>query len=149
MYNPEKYLTPEILDKLLAEFNWPEKYCVDFDDNSTEGIEVKFPHSSILFIEGFESEIDVKFLNEQTNRDENQSSLSIGHALMVLEEEAKNRNDFVEPKLSNFFSPEASYEKVIHGVKNMCELIQAYLLPCMMGDFSWVEKYENTKNKNN
>lgn len=108
---------------------------------------MKFAKCSFLFVEGFESEIDVKFFNEQTNRDDNQSSLSIGHALMVLEHEAKKQNEFIEPELSNFFSPEASYEKVAHGVRNMCKLILAYLIPCIKGDFSWVEEYEKIRNK--
>ncbi|MNE69938.1 hypothetical protein D3C80_1656960 [compost metagenome] len=45
-------------------------------------------------------------------------------------------------EIISVFNEDPSLDKVKQGVKNICVLIQVYLLPCLKGDFSWVEDYK-------
>jgi hypothetical protein len=45
-----------------------------------------------------------------------------------------------ELKLNNL-EGKPSWEVVKQGLHNICILLQAYLLPCIKGDFSWVKEY--------
>lgn len=136
MYNPPNFLTVNVLSNILKEFEWPDKYRLE--DDLPDGISMVFENCELIFSEGFESEIHLLFSVEQTGTDYN---LELFHALQVLRGDNK-----IEPKLSGFFSPLASLEKVENEVRDICVLLQFYLLPCISGDFSWVDKYLELQN---
>ena len=50
-------------------------------------------------------------------------------------------DSFKAPVLHDFFSPFASLLKVQYGLRDLCILIQAYLLPCVKGDFIIIEDF--------
>ena len=134
MYNPPKYLTPAVLTEVMAEFPWPAPYTLkaDFD-----GIEVDLPRCHLYVTEGFESEMDLAFLPERTGLDE---MVSIGDALRVLTNDP-SRTLPPEPKLINFFGPEASLEKVKNQLRDLFTLLFTYFKPAIDGDFGWVAAY--------
>lgn len=145
MYSPPNFLTRMNLEEILNEFKWPEAYVIGDDSCTADGIEVSFPKCTIYFREGFESEMSLYFSHIETKTNYN---LTLFDAIYyVFEKEAKRDLNFKEPKLIEYFSPQASLEKVKNGVRDICTLLQAYLLPCIEGDFSWVEKYKQNKNE--
>ena len=128
MYNPPTFMTLELLDKLLAEFEWPAPYTLE--DDLPDGIVVAFPRCHLYFTEGFESTIQIRFLPEDTGTDE---PLTLGHALSTI---ASVPPPQIPPTMH------ASLEKVIAGIREQCTLVLTYLRPCLLGDFSWVERYQ-------
>ena len=140
MYNPPEFFTVEVLSEIVAEFTWPVSYTLD--DSYPDYIIVKFPKSNLCFYEGFESDMGLFFLNSDTKIG-NKPNLKLFDALhYVLRPEAKARGDFKEVTLTGYSSPFASLEKVKNGIRDICILVQAYLLPCVEGDFTWVERYQ-------
>jgi hypothetical protein len=134
MYDPPKFLTPAVLTDVLAEFPWPAAYTLktDFD-----GIEVRLPSCHLYVTEGFESDMDLAFLPESTGLDD---MVSIGDALRALEADP-DRALPPEPKLINYFGPEASLEKVQNHVRDLLTLLFTYFKPSLEGDFGWVAAY--------
>ena len=45
------------------------------------------------------------------------------------------------PTLINFFSPQASLDKVKNEVRDLCTLLFTYFRPSLDGDFEWVATY--------
>ena len=135
MYSPPTFLTPEVLAEVLAEFPWPMPYTLE--DDRPDGIEVCLPRCHLYVTEGFESNMDLKFLPESTGLDR---SVSVGDALRVLETDP-DRVMPPEPKLIDFFSPGASLEKVKNELRDLLTLLFTYFRPSLEGDFSWVAYY--------
>lgn len=55
---------------------------------------------------------------------------------------AQNKVGYRVPKgLVPNLEVEPSLQKVEAGLHNICILLQAYLMPCIEGDFGWVEEY--------
>jgi hypothetical protein len=137
MYDPPKFLTMDLLAEVLAEFQWPAPYTLE--DELPDGIIVVFPRCRLFFVEGFESEMSLKFLPEDTGLDE---TVTLKHALVALRSDPERSGALPEPRLINYFSPKASEEKVRNGIRDLCTLVLTYLRPCLLGDFSWVERYK-------
>ena len=132
-YHPKTYMTEELLEEILKEFEWPELY--ELEDDLPDGISVIFPECELYFVEFAEGQIEITFLadNIQTDYD-----VSIISAILAL----KEQKDYEKPKLIADDSPFASFEKVQNGIKDNCTLLQHYLLPCIQGDFSWVDEFK-------
>jgi hypothetical protein len=132
--DPPRFLTPEVLAAVLAEFLWPAPYTLkaDFD-----GIEVCLPRCHLYVTEGFESDMDLAFLPETTGLED---IVSVGDALRALEADP-DRALPPEPKLINFFGPEASLEKVQNNARDLLTLLFTYFRPSLEGDFGWVAAY--------
>ena len=137
MYNPPTYLNKAILEKILSEFKWPAPYIIGDDSCSPDGVEVSFPNCTLYFVEVFESEMRLYFSPDQTQTEYN---IYLKDALYVLKEEAEKKAGFKEPNLTGYFEPQASIEKVKNGLRDICILVQAYMLSCIEGDFNWVSK---------
>ena len=134
MYDPPKYLTPVVLAEVMAEFSWPAPYTLkpDFD-----GIEVDLPRCHLYVTEGFESEMDLAFLPESTELDQ---MVSVGEVLRVLSADPRCALP-PEPKLINFFGPEASLEKVQNNLSDLFTLLFTYFRTSLEGDFNWVAAF--------
>ena len=134
MYNPPRFLTPAVLGEVLAEFPWPAPYTVtaDFD-----GIEVRLPRCHLYVTEGFESDMDLAFLPECTGLDD---MVSVGDALRALRADP-DRPLPPEPKLINYFSPNASLDKVKNELRDLFTLIFTYFRASLEGSFDWVTAY--------
>ena len=98
MYNPPRFLTPDVLADVFAEFSWPAPYTLEED---FDGIEVCFPRCHLYVTEGFESDMSLKFLPESTGLD---CSVSVVDALAVLRE-VPGRTLPAPPTLIDYFSP--------------------------------------------
>jgi hypothetical protein len=48
MYNPQTYLTKEVLSEVLAEFTWPDEYIINEEDCTVDGIKIRFPKCIIF-----------------------------------------------------------------------------------------------------
>jgi hypothetical protein len=137
-YHPKKYMTVEVLSELLKEYEWPAPYTLEGD--LPYGIVMRFPFGHLYFSEGFESDMTLEFLTEATKTD---YSLALGHALSILVPDSQrdgNKQPII-PGLIDDESPDASLEKVQNGIKDLCVIALRHLRPCILGDFSWVEKY--------
>ncbi len=139
MYNPPSFLTSKVLEEVVSEFTWPAPYIIGDDDCSPDGIEVRFADCILYFQESFESEINLYFI-DPSQIDEVWTFYEAIYC--VLEPEHKQDPRFIAPKLNNYFSPFASLEKVKNGIRDNCILFQKYLLPCINGDFCWVNRYK-------
>jgi hypothetical protein len=134
MYNPSKFLTPEVLSQVLSEFTWPAPYTIHRDP---DGIEIRLPHCHLYVTEGFESDMDLVFLPDCTGLDD---MVSIGDVLRVLATDP----DHVpppEPKLINFFGGYASLDKVKNDLRDLLTLLFTYLHSSLAGNFDWVTFY--------
>jgi hypothetical protein len=145
MYNPPTFLTRQILDEILSEFKWPAPYTIGDDSCTADGVDVRFPKCTLFFVEGFESEMSLYFSHVETKTEYALTLFTAIH--YVLDPQAKQDPNFQEPKLTGYFEPAASLEKVKNGLRDICLLLQTYLLPCIEGDFSWVEKYKKLQEK--
>lgn len=141
MYNPENYFTEEVLASVLKQYNWVEEY--ELHQSPPSSIVVKFPKCTIVITEGFESKMNAYFLNSEIGRSKTQYSLSIFDAVSVVKTTHKlSKSDGVLlDGLVRFLDVAPSLEKVIQGLRNICILLQVYLLPCIDGDFGWVDEY--------
>jgi hypothetical protein len=137
MYHPPTFLTPELLAEVLAEFSWPVAYTIV--DDRPDGIEVRLPRCHLYFTEGFESEMNLKFLSESTGLDR---SVSISEAIAALRSDTGRRLPPM-PALREYFSPGASAEKVRSELHDLCALLQTYLRSSLEGDFEWMTAYQN------
>jgi hypothetical protein len=135
MYNPPTFLTPEVLTEVLAEFPWPEP-C-KLDDDRPDGIEICLPRCHLYVTEGFESSMSLKFLLESTGLDH---SVSVADALAALRKDPE-RTLPPRPKLIDYFSPQASLDKVKNELRDLCTLLFTYFEPSLTGDFEWVATY--------
>ena len=135
MYNPPTFLTPEVLAEVLAEFPWPAPYTLE--DDRPDGIEVRLPRCHLYVTEGFESNMELKFLPESTDLDH---SVSVADALAALREDPECALP-PRPQLIDFFSPHASLDKVKNEVRDLCTLLFTYFRSSLEGDFSWVASY--------
>jgi hypothetical protein len=143
-----KFLTIDVMSEILAEFSWPASYT--FDDSYPPDIVLKFPQSKFIFLEDFESNIHLIFSNDDTKREPGRGNYKLGHAITILLPEAKMNKDFQKPVLTDYSAEPPSLEKVKNSFRNLCVIMQTYLLPSIQGDFSWVERYDAyIRNKNN
>jgi hypothetical protein len=104
-----------------------------------DGILVRFPACIVFFREGFESEMDFYLADPASSQDNYWSSFDLIY--YVYRPALATDPLFKEPVLINLFSPHASLEKVENGIRDLCRLIQAFLLPCIQGDFRLIEAY--------
>jgi hypothetical protein len=125
-----------LLSKILEEFEWPAPYTLE--DDLPDGIIMTFPNSHLYFREGFEGDMLMEFLIEDTNTDHN---LHLGHALSVIIPESQRDGTPLTPDLIDYWTPTASLEKVENGVRDLCRTVLFHLKPSILGDFSWVSKY--------
>jgi hypothetical protein len=140
MYHPKSYFSINILKQVLDNYNWLSKYTLQ-ETNSGDVI-IRFPKCSVIISEGFESNMNAYFPNSETKRNDKQSTLNLFDAVDAVKSIRELENDFIPPKeLVQYFDIEPSLEKVKQGLNNICILLQTYLLPCIEGDFSWVEEY--------
>jgi hypothetical protein len=137
MYNPPKFLTPEVLAEVLAEFPWPGPYTIE--DDRPDGIEVKLPKCSFYVSEGFESDMELAFLPESTGLEH---AIPLADALTALRK-MKNRTLPPHPKLIDYFSPAASLDKVKNELRDLFTLLFAYFSSSLDGDFDWVSDAGN------
>jgi hypothetical protein len=135
MYSPPTFLTPEVLLQVLAEFFWPGPYTVE--DDRPDGIEVRLPRCHLYVTEGFESNMELKFLPATTGLSR---SVSVAEALDALRKDPA-RTLPPRPKLLDYFSPHASLDKVKNELRDLCTLLFTYFRPSLVGDFDWIEAY--------
>ena len=140
MYHPKSYFDLNILKEVLEQYNWSSKYILT--ETNSGNVIIEFPKFKIVISEGFESSMIAYFPNSETKRNDKQSSLTIFDAVEVIKPIRELEADFIEPAgLIKYFDIEPSVEKVKQGLNNICILLQTYLLPCIDGDFNWIEEY--------
>ena len=143
MYNPESFFDIEILEEVLSNYDWSSNYTLE--KVGAGSIKLRFPKCSIVFSEGFESNMNAYFLNSETNRDKDKASLKVVDAVQVLKPTKEKESGFIPPKnIKRFLEVEPSKQKVKDGLNNICILLQTYLLECIQGDFSWVDEIPET-----
>ena len=140
MYNPKSYFHLNILKEILDQYIWPSKYTLC--ETNSGNVIIEFPKCKILVSEGFESNMNAYFPNSETKRNNKQSPLNVFDAVDVIKPTIELEVDFIEPTgLVKYLDNEPSLGKVKQGLNNICILLQTYLLPCIDGDFRWVEEY--------
>ena len=140
MYNPETYLTLDLVSTIVSKYEWPAPYTLE--DDLPDGVIMRFPKCSLYFSEGFESDMDLNFLPQDTGTD---IVLGFTHALLALVPEAeRDPNKPLTPVLTGDDSPGASLDKVKNGLRDLCTIALYHLKPCLLGDFSWVATYQAT-----
>ena len=147
-YEQDKFLTIAIMSEIMKEFLWPASFT--FDDTYPSEISVIFPKSKFLFVEDFDGNIHLIFSNDNTKRESGKGNYTLVEAMTILLPEAKLNKDFQKPILTDYSAEPSSLEKVKNSFRNLCIIMQTYLLPSVQGDFSWVERYDAyIRNKNN
>jgi hypothetical protein len=137
MYMPKTYMTQDVLSQVLAEFEWPAPYTLE--DWLPDGIAMIFPKCTLFFVEGFESEMILEFLlPEDTGLDK---SVTLKEALLAISPD-RERGAPPTPGLIRDFSPHASLDAVKIRLRNLCTIVLTHFQACILGDFSWVERYK-------
>jgi hypothetical protein len=140
MYNPPKFLTKKLLLEVLSEFDWTESYKIQDEDITVDGIKVRFPKCELYFCEGFESDMDVYLLDSSSKENDYKALFDLVY--YVYRPKIESDSSFVSPKLNEYFSPCASLEKVKFELRDICILLQCYLMPCIKGDFTLLNEYK-------
>ena len=130
MYHPERFMTVDVLSQVLSEFEWPAPYTLE--DWLPDSIGVVFPKCTLTFSEGFESDMQLKFLDRDTG---------LGNSV-TLNEVLISMGGPDTPGLIDYFSPGASLEKVQNEVRDLCTMVLTHFKATLLGDFSWVESYK-------
>lgn len=140
MYQTRSYFEINILKEILGQYIWPSNYTLQ--ETNSGDIVIRFPKCNLIVSEGFESTITAYFPNSETNRSNEQSVLDIFDAIDVVKLARELEDDFIQPiGLVKYVDVEPSLKKVKQGLNNICILLQTYLLPCLQGDYSWVDEY--------
>lgn len=129
MYMPPQFMTLQVVEEAVRRFHWPDSYSVE--DWYQDGIALCFPRCTLLFEEGFESEMAAYFLPRDTGL---KNAITIYDALSP-------RGKLETPGLVRYFSPGATLEKVQYGIHDLCTTILHHLCSSLLGDFSWVPAY--------
>lgn len=132
----------QVASEVLAEFEWPGPYVLE--DWLPDGIAMVFPKCTLIFSEGFESDMDLTFSPEDTGLDE---ALTLTDALLAIRSASDAASLPPAPPLIRKHIPHASLEKVTIGIRNLSMLILSYLPSSMLGDFRWVEIYKASKSR--
>lgn len=129
LYMPPKFLTVEVLAAVVAEFQWPATYT--FKDWRPDGIGLVFPQCTLVFREGFESEMELAFIPEETGLTR---TVTMYQVLL-------SRGGHETPGLIDYFSPGASLEKVQNDARDLCTVVLHHFRSTLIGDFGWVAEY--------
>jgi len=137
MDSQASFLTPSLLQEIVAEFQWPIDYRIE--DNDPDGVIMEFPDCGLIFSEDCDGGVDVRFFAEQTKTNYN---LRIFHAMQVFVPENKRTNGKI-PGLNTIpiRSPFPLLENTTNGIRNACTILTQFLMPVVQGDFTWVEEY--------
>lgn len=137
MYEPQQFLTMQTAQEVLAEFAWPAPYTLE--NELPDGVAMVFPRCTLMFAEGFGGEMRVLFSPADTGVPDR---LSLGHALMALRSAPGAEALPPEPPLIRDIAGPGSVDKVKNGIRDLSTLLLTYLVPCLLGDFSWVRTYQ-------
>ncbi len=129
MYTPPEFLTLRTLEEILGEFSWPAPYRLE--ELHRGAIHVCFEHCTLLFTEGYESEIEASFLPKETGLER---AVGVYDILLA-------RGGVETPALSDYHSPSASLEKVQHGIRDLCITVLHHFRSTILGDFRWALEY--------
>jgi len=135
MFDFEKYLTLDLMEKTVSEFAWPLPFRLE--DDLPDGIILSFPASQFEFCEGPDG-ILVRFLPANTR---GYPGLHLGHALSVIVPVSNRGITPVTPGLTDTVALPTSEEKTKQEVRNACKIILTHLTRVIAGDFSWVDVY--------
>ncbi len=131
------FLTPILLEKIVAEYQWPIDYTIEDDD--PDGVIMEFPNCGLIFSDDCDGGVDVRFFPEHTNTSYN---LHIFHAMQVFVPENKRSNGKIPGlKAIPISSPFPSLDNTTNGIRNACTILTQYLTPVIQGDFTWVDEY--------
>ncbi|NML22294.1 hypothetical protein HHL16_15525 [Pseudoflavitalea sp. G-6-1-2] len=140
MYNPETYFSKEVLERVLQQYDWPEKY--ELIKSPPSSVIVRFSRCTVVFVEGFDSNMRAFFLNKDTGRNDMQGCLQVYDAVRALElTHHLTEADITLLEGAKSLPVFPSLEKVEQGLRNLCIHLQVYLLPCIQGNFDWVSEY--------
>ncbi len=129
LYMPPKFLTVEVLAAVVAEFEWPATYTLE--ELSPDGVSLVFPRCTLVFREGFESEMELVFTPEQTGLER---TVTMYQVLL-------SRGGHETPGLIEYFSPGASLEKVQNEARDLCTIALHHFRSTILGDFRWALEY--------
>ncbi|MFT3764413.1 MAG: hypothetical protein QM820_02680 [Minicystis sp.] len=132
MYQPEEYLTIEVLSEVVSQLDWPAPYTLE--DELPDGISMIFPKCTLFFGEGFESEMYLKFIPEDTGLD---NAVTLKEVLVAL-----GGRPTPQLKLVDDGSSGASVATVKNGIRKLCTILLAHFRETLLGDFWWVEPYK-------
>ena len=137
MYTPKTYMTQEVLSQVLSEFEWPAPYALE--DWLPDGIAMVFPKCNLFFMEGFEGSMLLEFLAEDTGLD---ASVTLKEVLLALRSSSAQTGAFDTPGLIRDLSPYPSVDVVKNRLRDLCKIVLTHFRTCLLGDFSWVERYK-------
>ena len=136
MYSPPRFLSLALLSEVLSEFEWPTPFTVA--DWLPDGIEVAFADCVLLFIEGFEGQMNLEISSPSAGIEE---PIGLRRVLHTLRESGNLPAN--EVSLINDVASAASPEKVKNGIRDLCRLVLAYLEGAVRGDQSWASCYKS------
>jgi hypothetical protein len=142
MYSPPTFLTVELLKKILDEYKWPGPYTLE--DELPAGISMLLPKCELFFREGFESDMNVVF---PTVANELDYSVDLTEVLLALRSQGA-LPDVPTPKPVGPPIAGASLQKVENELRDVCNLLQAYLQPTLEGDFGWLDAVKRFRASN-
>lgn len=129
LYMPPTFLTTEVLAGVLKQFEWPAPYTLQ--KMPVDRVAVQFLKCTLVFVEGFESDMEAKFLPRDTGLD---NTVSIYDALLAL-------GSPDTPGLLDFDAGGASLEKVQKQTYDLCAVVLHHFRSSLLGDFDWVPAY--------
>ncbi|GGH57137.1 hypothetical protein GCM10011379_01480 [Filimonas zeae] len=129
-----------MLQEILETFSWPASYLLI--DDLPSMIIMRFPHCDFTFEVGFEGKLEFSIWPEQsdTNRFKRED------ALIALREMGDEKG-IIFPFLQPYSAEKPSPEKMRHKIRNVCVIMQTYFLPSIGGDFSWISRYFEIRNR--
>lgn len=127
MLRQTRYLTPERLQSIALEYDWPGQFMIE--DDEADGIYLRLPDCNLYFEEDSDGDVQLSFVGEGLP-----DPIDIRQVLTVLD---------IRDEESQTYLPATHYPSVakVEGeVRELCRLALTHLLPTLRGDFSWAAK---------
>jgi hypothetical protein len=131
----ETFLTPDVLARVVGEFEWPAAY--ELEDCRPDGIAMRFPACALFFMERGESDMTIEFLPQHTGLTKGVDLYAVLDALR-----AQTPRELPDTPTLIETVGGASLAKCENGIRNLCLLVRVFFKKSLGGDFSWVATYK-------
>ena len=141
VFFPERYLSLNMIQEVMAEFNWPEKYTVIEKSNLFRLFVIKFPTCEIELHDIPETGIKLTFLTYDSGKELDADYADVV-ALDCIDNYSPSRDLDLELAYTDL---EDKTRKIL---RNKFKNLQFYHMGFITGkDYSWVHKYLERKHK--
>lgn len=128
MYTPENYFNLSLVENLMNEFSWPDKYNLEED---ADGVSIIFPKSEVYLKNGYEN--NVSFILLAYKGKDCYIDMYTAFKILIKDYEV-NPNVFDSLNLQNDNSTYASKQATEANTRDLLKILNKYFKNFILGD---------------